>query len=219
MTNIEIEKIPATWCRMWNEDASLAHDLITDDGRWWSGKSDIADGFVGPDDTGAFVQTYQRDVGNLFTPRTLVLDGADRLAYTWDVTLRDGTVLTGADVCVLRDGKVVLNWTLPADRRDETPDPPTGRGSATRDEIGELVRGWCARWQDVADDDAVFWGPTDRRRDESVELHGDPVVDVAGQSVALTWSAGGVGGIDVLVLDGGRVGRAWSFGGQRPHLL
>ena len=33
---IDIQKFPETWCRMWSEDAALAHELLTDDARQWA---------------------------------------------------------------------------------------------------------------------------------------------------------------------------------------
>lgn len=213
MTNIE--EIPQTWCRMWNDDASLAHDLITADGRWWSGIGDAADRLVGPGDTERFVAGYQRDVGNKFTLRTPVYDGTDRIAFTWDVARPDGSVWSGADVCVLRDGKVALNWTLPTvDRRDQVPDPPTGRGSLERDAIAEVVESWSIG-RDGVPDDRVFGSP----HGSTKAIHGEPVIDLAAQTVAFTWSADGVGGIDVLVLDEGEVARAWSLAGTRAHVI
>jgi hypothetical protein len=84
------DEIPAVWCRMWSADATLAHRLLTDDARQWSGVTEGLDPVVGPAATEAFIRRYQGDVGNVFRPRTMVVDGADRLAYTWDVTRRDG---------------------------------------------------------------------------------------------------------------------------------
>jgi hypothetical protein len=66
----------------------------------------------------------QRNVGNTFATRTLVIDGNERLAYTWDATRPDGTAVTGIDVCVLQDGRVTLNWTVPAAERSALPDGP-----------------------------------------------------------------------------------------------
>ncbi|MBU2665715.1 hypothetical protein KOI35_19585 [Actinoplanes bogorensis] len=186
------DEIPAVWCRMWSEDASLAHQLMTADARQWSGVVDALDPLIGPGPAEAFVRTYQRDVGNVFHARTLVIDGADRLAYTWDVTRPDGSVTTGADVCFLRDGRVAENWTLPsADGRSDLPDATTPTGSRlTRDDLLALTA------------DAHPW-------------HRERVVDVARQTVAGVWDDGERGGIAVLVVAGGRVEREWSIPGTR----
>ncbi|WP_051807862.1 hypothetical protein [Actinoplanes subtropicus] len=185
------EQMPVRWCRMWNEDASLAHRLVADGGRQWSAQTPGLDQVVGPAETEAFVRKYQRDVGNLFAPRTLVVDGADRVAYTWDVTHRDGTVRSGADVNVLRDGLVVANWTSVSQAgRSPLPDGP-GAGELDRAALAAAVAG------------AHPW-------------HGDLVVDVARQTVAGTWSDGTRGGIAVLVLVDGRIDRQWVLPGDRP---
>jgi hypothetical protein len=191
------EEIPAAWCRMWSQDATLAHQLLTDDARQWSGVTEGLDDVIGPDPTEKFITAYQQNVGNIFRTRTLVIDGNDRLAYTWDVTRRDGTVLTGADVCVLRDGLVVENWTLPSyEARSELPDGP---GLAVPETVEPLDR------QGLLDltADVHPW-------------HRERVVDVDRQTVGGTWSDGDRGGIAVLVVESGRVARQWVFPGTRP---
>jgi hypothetical protein len=185
------EQIPGQWCRMWNEDASLAHRLLAEGGRQWSGQTPGLDPVVGPAETETFVKRYQAEVGNRFAPRTLVIDGADRVAYTWDVTYRDGTVGTGADVNVLRDGLVVANWTsVSRAGRSPLPDGP-GRGTLDRAAIAAAVA------------DAHPW-------------QGNLSIDVGRQTVAGTWSDGARGGIAVLVLADGRIDRQWVLPGRRP---
>jgi hypothetical protein len=159
----ETEKIPDTWCAMWSHDAALAHDLIAPGGRQWAGTAAGLDDVVGPAATEQFVAAYQRRRGIRFAPRTLVIDGGDRLAYTWDATLRDGTVLTGADVCVLRDGLVEDNWTIVGERRAPAPDV-AGSGSASRDELAATVAAWTPLWNgdtsrvaDVVAPDVTIW--------------------------------------------------------------
>lgn len=218
-TTLTPEQIPSTWCRMWNEDASLAHALITDDGRWWSGVQAGPDALVGPSATEALVAGYQDEVGTTFVPRTLVIDGADRLAYTWDATRRDGTVITGADVCVLRDGKVVRNWTIPGERQDLTADP-LGSGVTTA-RAHELVEGWL-RDRDGQCDPSVFVAAA-APDDGTYETHGGLVVDEALGTVAFLWSAQvagqPIGGMDVLIVVDDQIARCWSFTGQRAHVL
>ncbi len=193
------EEIPAAWCRMWSQDAALAHELLTEDARQWSGRTPALDDVVGPGATEKFVATYQHEVGNVFRTRTLVIDGDDRLAYTWDLTRRNGEVLTGADVCVLRDGLVVENWTIPSyDPRSDLADGPGAGAPAvaeplSRQELLELTA------------NAHPW-------------HRERVVDVARQTVAGTWSDGERGGIAVLVVESGRIDRQWVIPGTRALL-
>jgi hypothetical protein len=189
---ISPSEIPAEWCRMWSEDASLGEHLLTGDARQWSGVTEGLDPLVGP--APEFVARYQREVGNVFRPRTLVIDGNDRLAYTWDVTRRDGSVTTGADVCYLRDGLVAENWTIPSrSGRSPLPDAGLSDGGHPADELLALTDG------------AHPW-------------HRERVVDVARQTVAGVWDDGGRGGIAVLVVSDGRIDREWSIGGSRKLL-
>jgi hypothetical protein len=188
-------KIPAAWCRMWSADATLAHQLVADDGRQWSGVTPGLDSVVGPAETEKFIAGYQQNVGNVFRPRTLVIDGSDRIAYTWDVTRRDGTVVTGADVCVLRDGLVIDNWTLPSQDRSSLADGPgllvpAVDAPLSREALLDLTA------------DAHPW-------------HRDRVVDVARQTVGGTWSDGHRGGIAILVIGSGRIDREWVLPGTR----
>jgi hypothetical protein len=92
---------------------------------------------VGPAQAEAFVAKYQVDIGNIFAPRTVAL-GADTVAYTWDLTRRDGSVVTDMDFNVLREGKVVDNWTFAGPWRDARADGP-GPGSLTAEELRDLV--------------------------------------------------------------------------------
>jgi hypothetical protein len=182
------DEIPAAWCRMWSADAALAHRLLTGDGKQWSGATEGLDPLVGPTDTESFVRRYQGNVGNVFRPRTIVVDGPDRLAYTWDVTRRDGSITTGADVCFLRDGLVAENWTIPSrDGRSDLPDAgaPTGR-RLTREELLDLTAA------------AHAW-------------HRERIVDVGRQTVGGVWDSG----IAVLVIEDGRIDREWSIAGTR----
>lgn len=197
-TDHAIEQIPHIWCRMWNEDAGLAHEVLTADGRQWSGKLPGLDAVVGPGPTEKVVASYQRDVGNRFAVRTLVVDGDRALAYSWDVTRRDGTVLTGADVNVLRDGRVAENWTIPAAVRDDRADL-TGAGTASRADLVALCRAEAAA--------------------RGVVIHREPVVDEVRRTAAYLWATGtgpdDPGGIDVLVVRHGRVASTWSAPGSR----
>src|ERR1017187_2610378 len=193
------EQIPDSWCRMWSEDATLANELLTGEARQWSGVAERLDAVVGPADMTEFVRAYQRNVGNTFATRTLVIDGNERLASTWDATKPDGTALTGIDVCVLRDGRVTLNWTVPAAERSALPDGPgievLPRNTRALDRAGlTTIAAGLHPW------------------------HGDLVVDVERQTVAGVWSDGTFGGLAVLVITDGAVARSWSLPGTRPLL-
>jgi hypothetical protein len=74
------------------------------DCRQWSGQTTGLDTVAGPDDQVRFVTGYRAQHINLFRPRLLV-DAGDQMAYLWDVTLPDGTVWTGADANLVRDGE------------------------------------------------------------------------------------------------------------------
>jgi hypothetical protein len=125
-----------------------------------------------------------------------VIDGDDRLAYTWDVTRRDGTVTTGADVCFLNEGLVVDNWTIASpDGQSVLPDGPGQEFSAPAERLDrqgllELTA------------DAHPW-------------HRERVVDVARQTVSGTWSDDRRGGIALLVIASGRIDRQWVIPGTR----
>jgi len=220
-------KIPDTWCAMWSDDAALAHDLIAPGGRQWAGTAAGLDDVVGPAAAEQFVTVYQHRRGIRFAPRTLVIDGNERLAYTWDATLRDGTVLTGADVCVLRDGQVADNWTIVGERRAPAPDV-AGAGRATRAELAAAVAAWTPLWNgdtsrvaDVVAPDVTIWlgrqpdgadevrGPdalaayVERFRAPRAGLvlatHREPVLDVERQTAAVLWT----GTVDGRAVAGG----------------
>ncbi|MEY9966753.1 hypothetical protein ABIA33_004818 [Streptacidiphilus sp. MAP12-16] len=136
------EKRMIIWCRMWNEDPSLAHDLMSGDCPQWSDRSDVLDTVIGPDAQERFVAAYRARHVNVFSPRVLV-DAGDRFAYLWDVRKPDGQVLTGIDVNILKDGRIGENWTFVAERRCERPDPgPEAAGRTDPATIEDLCRGW-----------------------------------------------------------------------------
>ncbi|WP_329274618.1 hypothetical protein [Streptomyces sp. NBC_00691] len=145
------EKRMITWCRMWNEDPSLAYGLMSDDCVQWSDHGASLDTVVGPEEQERFVTAYRARHVNIFSPRVLA-DAGDRFAYLWDVRKADGQVLTGIDVNVLEDGRIRENWTFVAERRCERPDPEPGGAGAVGGAGG--VRGahpaaierLCQRW-------------------------------------------------------------------------
>lgn len=192
------EAFPGTWCRMWSEEPSLAYELIADNGRQWAARLTGLDRVVGPGPAEAFVTAYAERVGNTFQPRTLVL-GGQLVAYTWDATKRDGSVVTGADFNVLRDGKVIDNWTFAGPWRDARPDGP-GTGQLDADGLLELVREQAKR--------------------REVRLHRDPAVDPERQTAAYLWlpEPGQPGGLDVFVVCDGEVAQTWSLPAYRPFL-
>jgi len=208
-----IEKLPQAWCHAWNDEPELARDLVTDDARTWNGRSDMFDGVVCPDAFVAAVTGYREGHGTRFTTRTVVVDGPDRIATTFDATLPDGTRITGADVSTLRDHRIVGNWMVPGGRHAPLPDV-TGSGRAGRDEIAGLCTAWTSLWNGGTDDSAAVLAPdvavwfgtaepvtgrapfTARVQEHRagrpglrVALCGEPVVDVERQTAALLWTA------------------------------
>jgi ketosteroid isomerase-like protein len=202
------EERMSTWCRMWNEDAALAHELMTDGCVQWSGQTAGLDTVIGPQQQEQFIARYRAQHINVFVPRVLV-DGGGRFGYLWDVTLPDGTVLTGADVNILRANKIDENWTFVGERHCDHPDPDPGaqqRTDATA--VEELCQRWIQLWDDnitalndlVTDDFEIFLGAKaaqaddvrgpsalarhveNRRTAEAplvVTAHREPVIDVA----------------------------------------
>jgi hypothetical protein len=129
------EKRMTKWCRMWNEDPSLAHDLMSDDCVQWSDRGAGLETVIGPEEQERFVAGYRAQHVNVFSPR-LFVDAGNRFGYLWDVRKLDGQVLTGIDVNILKDGRIGENWTFVAERRCERPDPgweATGRTNPRHD--------------------------------------------------------------------------------------
>lgn len=132
---------------MWSEDPGLAHEVLAADGRQWSGQTAALDTVVGPAEQVGFVQAYRAAPVNVFTRRLLV-DGGSSFAYLWDVRLADGTIHTGLDVNVVRDGLVADNGTFVAARASELPDPDASTGARPLDAagLGALAARWVAVW-------------------------------------------------------------------------
>ncbi|MFJ5987829.1 nuclear transport factor 2 family protein [Lentzea sp. NPDC092896] len=178
------------WCRMWSEDPTLAHELMTPDCVQWSAQTEGLDDVVGPADQVRFIEGYRAQHVNVFTARTLADDG-DQFAYLWDVRRPDGTVKTGFDFNVLRGDKIAENWTFVGER-DTTPDlPPAGGG-----DLRQVLDGWL-----------------DAR---SRTLHREPVLDLVRGTIAFLWTGPAVSGADLLAVRDGRVTCSWSLTGTRP---
>ncbi|MDI5970897.1 nuclear transport factor 2 family protein [Streptomyces sp. SL13] len=237
------EKRMIAWCRMWTEDPSLAHDLMSDGCVQWSGQGERLDAVVGPAEQEQFVTAYQARQVNVYSPRVLI-DAGDRFAYLWDVTTPDGQVLTGLDVNILNGSHVQENWTFVGRRRCELPGPGPGEPTAPAT-IEELARRWV-RFRNgrtepaeelVTGDFALFSaagpagdvsGPAElatlveRQAVTALTIHREPVVDLGRGRVAFLWTATStadgttVGGADVLTVRDGRFACAWSFTGMRP---
>lgn len=99
------------WCRMWNEDPALAHELMSPTCVQWSGQTPGLDSVVGPAEQVRFLEGYRGKHINIFRPRVLA-DGGDHFAYLWDVDKADGRKLTGFDVNILHGGGIAENWTF-----------------------------------------------------------------------------------------------------------
>ena len=142
MKTPDIIELTEAWARMWNEDSSLAHDLMTDDCvQWWGSGPDL-DTVVGPVQQETFVTAAREKTGNVFVPRLYVIDG-DTYAYLWDVTSREGTVMSGIDVNVLQGNRIQENWTFVGPHRD-APDPAPG-DTLDRDTTAELAHTWAEK--------------------------------------------------------------------------
>jgi hypothetical protein len=220
-------KLMTIWCRMWNEDPSLAHDLMSDECVQWSDHTPGLDTVVGPSEQERFITTYRARHINAFTPRAL-FDAGDRFAYLWDVRTPDGRVLTGADFNILAGGRIHENWTFVGERRCDWP-----AGSAAEPVEASVIDGLCDRWvrfrngesklagEVVTDDFAQFSGTgSGDLATTDIAVHRRPVVDLAHGRVAFLWSAqsgakGTVGGVDFLTVRDGRFAQAWTLTGVR----
>jgi hypothetical protein len=141
-----------TWLQMWNENPALAHDVMTDDCRQWSGQAVGLDTVVGPDDQVRFVTGYRAQHVNVFRPRVFV-DAGDQMAYLWDVTLPDGTVWTGADANLVRDGRVSRNWTFVSNAHCDGPDPGPASAQPTHaTTLDDLCQAWISLWNTSNDE-------------------------------------------------------------------
>ena len=217
-----------TWLLMWNENPALAHDVMTGDCRQWSGQTAGLDTVVGPDDQVRFATGYRAQHINLFRPRVLV-DAGDQMAYLWDVTLPDGTVWTGADANLVRDGRVSRNWTFVSNAHSDGPGPGPASGQpAHAAALDDLCQAWISLWNTdsdgisdiVTDDVATFtWAgdtATDLRGAPALAdhltrlrldgasgtraIHRRPVVDPRRGRAALLWTCrAGTGSGDVQV--------------------
>lgn len=189
----EITEVAATWCRMWNEEAALAHQLMTDDCVQWFANGPDLDAVVGPTQQEAFVKAAQAQLGNIFVPCVYVVDG-DTFAYLWDVTSRDGTVRTGVDVNVLEGNRIRENWTFMGPHRDA---PAPGLG-------------------DVLDRDALATSATNWAETMGFVVHRRLIIDVQSGRIALMRNTSdGVGGVDLLAVRNGQVEPIWSVTGTR----
>ncbi|MDL5157863.1 hypothetical protein [Actinomycetospora termitidis] len=217
------------WCRMWNAEPTLAHELLTPDAVQWSGLTPGLDDLVGPEPTVPFMTRWAIDPGPRFTPRLAAADGAGWLAYCWDAVLPDGRILSGLDVNALRDGRVAENWTIAGDRRITAADP-TPR-SASRDVLLGVARGWARGTEAVLAPDVVLHsrlaevGDVDGRDAVAAVLrargaaavHREPIVDPDRGTATVMWTAPtGGNGLDLLVVRDDRVVDVRSFPAARP---
>ena len=193
MDTEEVIELATTWCRMWNEDPALAHELMTDDCVQWFANTPDLDSVVGPTQQEAFVTAFRAQQVNIFVPRVYVVDG-DTFAYLWDVTLPDATVMTGVDVNVLQGKRIHENWTFMGPHRD-APDLPLG-DVLDRDALTTLASNW-AKTMDYA-------------------VHRRLIIDVqSGRIALLRNTSDGIGGVDLLAVRNGEVEPIWSVTGTR----
>ncbi len=191
----EITELTDAWCRMWSVDPALAHDVMTEDCRQWSGNTAGLDGVIGPQQQQEFVTAYRAEHVNVFTPRLIIAE-ADSFGYLWDVARPDGSVVTGIDVNVLQGRRVRQNWTFVADTWRSQPDPEPG-AACRADELTGLLEAWVA--------------------EQGFAVHRQPVLDPDNGRIALLRSTtAGLGGVDLLSVRGGAVESIWSVTGVRP---
>ncbi len=190
MSTQDIIELTEAWARMWNKDSALSHDLMTDDCvQWWGSGPDL-DSVVGPVQQESFVTAARAKTGNVFVPRLYVIDGnTDTYAYLWDVTSRDGTVMSGVDVNVLQGNRIRENWTFVGPYRDE-PDPAPG-DTLDRDTMATLATEWAEK--------------------QGYAVHRHLVIDgTSARTALLRTMSDGVGGVDLLTVRNGRVEPIWS---------
>ncbi len=194
MDSREITELATTWCRMWNEDPALAHELMSDDCVQWFAGGDDLDSVVGPTQQEAFVAALQSQRTNIFVPRVFVIEG-DTFAYLWDVTFpADGTVMSGIDVNVLQDKRIRQNWTFMGPHRDAS-DPQPG-DALDRDALATVASNWAETM--------------------GYAVHRQPILDVNNGRIALLrTTSDGVGGVDLLTVRNGDVEPIWSLTGTR----
>jgi hypothetical protein len=124
----------------------------------WLGATSNADALRGPAAAERFVAAYRERQTVRFTPRVVLADDSGgRFACTWDARLADGSVLTGADACTLRGGRIAENWSLTGDHQTALepgpvlagPAPPgrTSNGPARPGPTcGTATRSWPRTW-------------------------------------------------------------------------
>jgi hypothetical protein len=235
-----MDDIVNTWCRMWNDDPSLAGSVATEDVRVWFGGAG-SPGVEGGAELEAFVGRYRAERGVRFTPLTVAVDdGGERLAYTWEALFPDGTERGGIDLCTIRDRRIAENWSVVGERaHDLTPRTPDS-GQA---DLAEICAAWPRLWNGELEApklvDAGFriWFGAAEPLDGAgafaafVDAHRAahparryanyraPVIDTARQLAAMTWTAtlGGevLGGIDLLQCTGDALSRVWSVTGAK----
>lgn len=205
------EKLMNTWCQMWSEDPALAHEVMSGRCTQWSGQTATLDTVVGPSQQEEFITAYRAQHVNVFTPRVLV-DAGDRFAYLWDVTRPDGSMGTGMDLNIVRDGLIEENWTFVTPQRLPGPDPEPSDSAGAAGVLDDMAARWVqvvAGRADLApglvsedfrllaggdDSGHGLRGPTALigsghvRRDRPapvVTVHRDPVIDTRRGRIAL----------------------------------
>ncbi|MGO9081283.1 MAG: hypothetical protein ACLQDY_19960 [Streptosporangiaceae bacterium] len=141
-----MDALAQDWCRMWNDDPALAHQLVTAGFRMWLGRSTGGDQVRGPADLAAFVTAYRAEQGVRFTPLVVAAGDGGRLAYTWEAVFPDGATLGGIDVCTMHGGLVAENWSIAGERPNTLPGSAAGAGSGRRAVRAERMRQLCADW-------------------------------------------------------------------------
>jgi hypothetical protein len=166
--------LATSWSRMRTDSPTLAEQLVTDDFRLWADTAPTSDTIVGPRELARLVTDEQERTKARITA-SIVAGDAQRVAFTWDATLPDGTVLTGIDVArVATDGRFAASWSIIGERRDTINTVPA-TGATPEATMQRVCAQWTEMWNgdgglahDLITDDFRIWFGTNQSADDSV---------------------------------------------------
>lgn len=204
--------LAATWCRMWNDDPSLAHLVVGDRLTGWFGNTDSGALLTDAGELEAFVARYREQTPNVFTPKIVVADPVtNRMAYTWDVHLATGVTvsgiagddISGIDVNTLdAHDRIVVNRTVPMHVLENHDLPEAPSRPLSRATIAARTEEWLASIDARADGELVV----DEAQQRSAACY------------ATTVEGREVGGLAVLAFGPDGTSRAWTARGTLPPL-
>ena len=210
------DELAASWSRMRTDRPALSAHLVGDRFRLWSDTRAESDALLGPADLELFLAEDRARTGARLSPGVVAGDNS-RMAFTWDATFPDGTVLTGIDVNTLdADGCIATTWSVTGERANTLSvlDPPA---PVARDVMNQGCADWTTMWNgevervhDLVTDDFRIWFGTHRSADDSIRgpaamrtyvdrfraqlpgvrfaEHSEFVLDTARGRAALTWT-------------------------------